>query len=479
MTRNDRQDRLAHLLQEALDLPRSQRDAFLTKACGDDNELLTEVVGLLSREEDVSGFLGAAREAIGVLTETTTGVIMDKAATTPDYSTTTFDPPVGAAKYTVQREIARGGMGVILRVTDNTLGRELAMKKVRGLESPRGKLTPVEREQLARFLEEAHITAQLDHPGIVPVHELGVDADDHPFFTMALVRGRDLGEIIKLVQQQSEVWNFTQGLGVVIKVCQAMAYAHQKGVVHRDLKPSNVMVGEFGEVQVLDWGLAKLLNSEDASQQQCTDTTATSSSPPLKTPRQQSSSAYGGDPLQTDAGTIIGTPSYMSPEQARGEIEAVGELSDVYSIGAILYELLSGCAPYLQQDMPLTPYEVIQKIQRGSPPSTHSLRPNVPPELVAICETAMATAPSDRYSSATEMASDLEAYLDQRVVRAFETGASGEHWNTDHCPYDDGPVQVYAPQHTHPHPNFSPDRSKVVFTSDRSGFAQVYEAMKP
>src|SRR5262245_13523723 len=170
------------------------------------------------------------------------------------------------SRYALKGELARGGMGAILKVWDEDLRRSLAMKVILGKaeNTGGGETPPVDRRLLARFLEEAQVTGQLDHPGIVPVHELGLDAEGRVYFTMKLVKGRDLRAIFELVFAGQEDWNETRALGALLKVCEAMAYAHAKGVVHRDLKPSNVMVGGFGEVFVMDWGLARVLGRKDA-----------------------------------------------------------------------------------------------------------------------------------------------------------------------------------------------------------------------
>src|SRR5262245_35996380 len=168
-------------------------------------------------------------------------------------------------RYKLEGEIARGGMGAILRVWDEDLQRHLAMKVVlgQGEAAPSGKTPPVDSRRLARFLEEAQVTSQLDHPGIVPVHELGLDAKGCVYFTMKLVKGKTLKDVLDELAAGEGDWTQTRVLGVIQKVCDAMAYAHHKGVIHRDLKPTNVMVGRFGEVYVMDWGLARVLDRPD------------------------------------------------------------------------------------------------------------------------------------------------------------------------------------------------------------------------
>jgi serine/threonine protein kinase len=168
-------------------------------------------------------------------------------------------------RYALKGEIGRGGMGAILEIFDRDLRRHLAMKVVLGSSGQTGGNKPeLESQQLVRFLEEAQVTGQLDHPGVVPVHELGVDADGRVYFTMRLVKGQDLSKVFAKVHEGDPDWSRTRVLGVLSKVCEAMSYAHEKGVVHRDLKPANVMVGRHGAVYVMDWGLARVEGREDS-----------------------------------------------------------------------------------------------------------------------------------------------------------------------------------------------------------------------
>src|SRR5688572_3812624 len=181
-------------------------------------------------------------------------------------------------RYTMENEIARGGMGVIWRVRDGDLSRTLAMKVMSLAQGSDLSLDAEHsRLHLARFVEEAQVTAQLDHPGIVPVHEAGFDPQGRPFFTMKLVKGRDLDEVFRLARKEEERWNLPRAVGVLVKACQALAYAHSKGVVHRDLKPSNIMVGRFGEVYVMDWGLVKITGRTDLHDIRPRDAQATAS----------------------------------------------------------------------------------------------------------------------------------------------------------------------------------------------------------
>jgi len=234
-------------------------------------------------------------------------------------------------RYQVLGEIARGGMGIVLKGRDTDLGRDVAMKVLH----PGYHGDPA---LVRRFIEEAQIGGQLQHPGILPVYELGLDADLRPYFTMRLVKGRTLAALLE--ERTTPADDLGRFLAAFEQVCQTVAYAHARGVIHRDLKPSNIMVGAFGEVQVVDWGLSKVLRQGGEGEAALHDETE-SGEPRVTTIR----TTGGGAPSQ--AGTIVGTPSYMSPEQARGEIEALDEQVDVFALGAILCEILSGQPPYV------------------------------------------------------------------------------------------------------------------------------------
>jgi WD40 repeat protein len=330
------------------------------------------------------------------------------------------------SRYQLRGEIARGGMGAILKVWDEDLRRALAMKVILGKaeEVGTGGTPPVNRRLLARFVEEAQVTGQLDHPGIVPVHELGLDSDGHVFFTMKLVKGRDLKAIFEQVFAGNTDWTEARAIGVILKVCEAMAYAHAKGVVHRDLKPDNVMVGSFGEVYVMDWGLARVLGRKDTHDIRLQSASAPHSS--IQTERREEREGTPDSPLVTMDGDVVGTPAYMPPEQARGEIERLGPQSDVYSIGAMLYHLLTRHMPYVPAGARASNRAVLGMVLHGPPPEVRRNRVDVPGELAAICEKAMAREPALRYRDTLELASDLRAYLEGRVVRAYEAGAWAE-----------------------------------------------------
>ena len=223
-------------------------------------------------------------------------------------------------------EIARGGMGIVLKGRDPDLGRDVAVKVL--LDSHRDN-----PDLVRRFVEEAQIGGQLQHPGIVPIYELGAFADRRPFFAMKLVKGRTLSSL--LAERTDPARDFPRFLSLFESICQTMAYAHARGVIHRDLKPSNVMVGSFGEVQVMDWGLAKVLPRGGAADDAHAGVTR-----PSETVIATARSASDSD--RSQAGSVLGTPSYMAPEQARGEIDRLDERCDVFALGSILCELLTG-----------------------------------------------------------------------------------------------------------------------------------------
>jgi WD40 repeat protein/serine/threonine protein kinase len=323
--------------------------------------------------------------------------------------------------YKVQGEIDRGGMGVILRVWDENLKRNVAMKMILGQENLDGKrAASVSQSSMLRFIREAEITGRLDHPGVVPIHEIGLDDQGRQYFTMRLIHGESLAAVNRQLKAQEGNWTQTRVLEVIVKVCDTLAFAHSKDVIHRDLKPANIMVGQFGETYVMDWGLAKVMgeaSSHDNSKLSPANIQSTSEA------TQQSHTDSSDVTLD---GSVIGTPSYMSPEQAQGQINKLDARSDIYSVGTMLYELLTSVKPYSDNLTVTSAPDVLRSVNSGPPTPIAKLNRKVPSELTAICEKAMARDQQNRYGDMGAMAEDLRAYLENRVVRAYKTGAFAE-----------------------------------------------------
>ncbi len=290
--------------------------------------------------------------------------------------------------YVVEGEIAKGGMGRVLAARDRRLGRDVAIKE----------LLPKNRDATRRFEREARITARLQHPAIIHVYEAGVWPGGEPFYAMHKVAGRSLDKVV------AERATLNDRLGLlpnVIAVADALAYAHSEHVIHRDLKPSNVLVGEFGETVVIDWGLAKDLDAVDPGES-------------LARPRS------GSD--ETMSGSVVGTPAYMPPEQARGE--AVDERADVYALGALLYKVLVGHAPYAGSNA----QEIVDQAVAGPPQPVDEREPGTPADLAAIVRKAMARDREQRYATAGELAADLKRFQTGQLVAAHRYTASQLFW---------------------------------------------------
>ena len=314
------------------------------------------------------------------------------------------------SKYSVKDEIARGGMGAILRAEDRQIRRQVAMKVM---------LVAEDEKSRARFLEEAQVTGQLEHPNIVPVHELGVDKQGRPFFTMKLVKGRSLAEVLKALRDEPDKtreYTLPRLLNIFGNICNAIAFAHSRGVVHRDLKPANIMVGDYGEVLVMDWGLAKLGAAKVKTSLGQEEPEAANRSSNQKLEEMVKSLRHETAGSKTLDGALLGTPHYMPPEQAAGEIQKIDARSDIYSLGAILYEILTLKPPVEGKTL----HALLKNVVEGkiTPPEERTPERHVPRELSAVSMKALAKRPEDRYPSADALRRDIELYSEGRAVSA-------------------------------------------------------------
>jgi hypothetical protein len=252
-----------------------------------------------------------------------------------------------------------------------------------------------------RFVREAAITGGLEHPGIVPVYGVGRYADGRPYYAMRLIRGETLQEAIDKLHLGKEGYSLRALLTRFLAVCNTLAYAHSRGVIHRDLKPANVMLGPYGETLVVDWGLAKVIGrpSEFEPGESGVEETL----------------QLEGDHGATQAGSALGTPAYMSPEQAAGRLEEQGIATDVYGLGATLYAVLTGRAPVTKSQAA----EILEKVKHGDLPWPRQVNPGVPRPLDAVCRKAMALQPAERYPTVMALANDVERWLAGETVAAY------------------------------------------------------------
>jgi serine/threonine-protein kinase len=336
----------------------------------------------------IPSFLG---EAGGTVSDSS----RDETAVTPASGPSLVDPGASVslerlpfeARYVQRTTLGKGGMGEVRLCRDHLIGREVALKVVRPGTGSQPGMVP-------RFIREARIQGQLEHPAIVPVYDLGLDPEGSVYFTMKRVRGRTLADVIESLRRgdPDTVRGFSRRkqLTAFSSVCLAVDFVHRRGVIHRDLKPANVMLGDFGEVYVLDWGLARTAGAAE--------------------PEEGITPVPGETEIRTAHGALLGTPGYMAPEQVRGERERIDARADVYALGCILFEILAleplhgrGSAP-----------DLIASTLTGADarPSRRSPQADIPPELDAICARATALLPQDRYASARELHDALERYLD-------------------------------------------------------------------
>lgn len=326
--------------------------------------------------------------------------------------------PTGFDRYDPEQEIGRGGWGVVYRAHDQQLDRTVAVKKM--IDDGR-----TDRDSVRRFLHEASITAQLQHPGIVPVYERGLSLDDRrPFYSMKLLHGSTLRDRIRDYHQLSAASDRRQAfhrlLRAFVDVCDAVGFAHSRHIIHRDLKPSNVIVGEFGETVVVDWGLATRLDPATASpEEQAAEQTLAAGTPrgPVAAPPVDQLDGLLQTAVTRD-GTVIGTPAFMSPEQAAGKSH-LDQRSDVYALGSVLYVLLTG-KPAFHAD---TVDETLVTVTEGNFAHPRSVNRRIPAALASICCKAMAREREDRYADAAQLGAEVSRFLTNEPVQAHRDSA--------------------------------------------------------
>ena len=327
------------------------------------------------------------------------------------------EPEQPKSRYTWVSEVGKGGLGKVWLARDNDLAREVALKEV--------KPGSASTEAVRRLIKEAQITGQLQHPNIVPVYE--VNRGGRPFYTMKLVKGETLSKAIRRHHEQSRAGHedplsLPRLLNVFVNVCEALAYAHSRGIIHRDLKPENIVLGDYGEAIVLDWGLAKQIGSADEE-----------TAPVLLTDDAQSQA--------TKLGATPGTPAYMSPEQAAGRVDLMDHRTDIYGLGTILFEILTGHPPHrtlppspatpdplaqtviLEATPRLSIHDLLQRISEGDTPRARDVDPTISRELDAVCATAMSKKRDERYPDAKALAADVKRSLAHQPVSVYRTGA--------------------------------------------------------
>lgn len=354
---------------QACELPPAERPAFLDEACRECPELRGAVEAMLAQDDREGLEAGVSHDFSDSLLLPTIG-----AADETHRGASSARPYETVAGYELLDEIGRGAMGVVYRARQQTPNRVVALKMIRAgqFASP---------SDIQRFHAEAQAAAELDHDGIVPVYEVGEHRGE-PFFSMKIVEGESLAQWM-----QRDDPNLCEALDMFRQICHAVAHAHQRGVVHRDLKPSNILIDEEGRARVTDFGLAKCLNRDSSL---------------------------------TSHGDVMGTPGYMSPEQAMGDADRVTAATDVYSLGAMLYQLLTGRTP-IQADR-VNLIGTLQMIQEHDIVPPKSLDRRVPRDLNTICVKCLEKDPKERYSSAAELAADLDRFVEGEAIQAKPLG---------------------------------------------------------
>lgn len=374
------------------------------KLSADDLTLLESLVRkqLSRHSQDAKPGLAAVGALVDPTGELTTGMrsthSISGADATPPFVPGTHSSSLGTegtGRFKVLRPFARGGLGLVSIALDQELQREVALKEIQ----PR---FAGDVSSQRRFLFEAEITGRLEHPGIVPVYGLGRRHTGEPYYAMRLIQGESLQEALLRLHQansrpEARLWELRKLLQRFVVVANVMAYAHSRGVLHRDLKPHNIMLGRYGETLVVDWGLARVLTQND------------------HVPQAEPVAAVKDEAHATLVGAILGTPAFMSPEQASGLTEGLTPASDIYGLGATLYALLTGRAPVVESDK----QAILERVRNADFPKPRELQRWIPAALQAITLRAMARVPSHRFPSAAELAAELESWLADEPVRTY------------------------------------------------------------
>ncbi len=422
-------DRVLRVVEAAYELPAPEREPFLERSLMGDARALEEARLLMATDDTWEDVLpGDARSFIdqfkGELDRATKHAELRQQYS--DLLGPVLDQlrEVGAPidRFEIGERLGRGGMGEVFRAFDRVLRRDVALKRVRADQSDG--LPPSPGIQI-RFLQEAQVLAQLEHPGIPTVHEIGIDESGRLFFTMPLVRGESLEERLARVPAEERPWQVPRVVEGLLQAARSIAHSHERGVIHRDLKPDNLMLGRYGAMQVVDWGIARVADAERELEVFYGDLSGDSTDALVASELSDAAKVDSG--VQTVAGGALGTPSYMPPEQTGAGGGEIGPYSDVYSLGAILYRLLTGWPAYTdvpgRNGGPPTALELTQRVCAGPPTPARVLAPDAPRELVAICERAMQAKPANRFRSMQSLVEELEAYLAGRVVESYERGA--------------------------------------------------------
>lgn len=387
------QQEIEDLFFEALDLPSTQRGSFLDQRCQDNDLLRAKVDALLAADAAAGGeeFLESAFMAAA-----------DNPPPAEDApSALGNETAPETARFKVVAKHRQGGLGEVWIAYDRQLKREVAIKQIK----PKWQSHDEARQ---RFVQEAEVTGKLEHPGVVPVYAMGTWEDGRHFYAMRFIQGTTLKEAIQRYHDphnedddHSRQLQLRQLLNAFVDVCNTIGYAHSRHILHRDIKPSNIMVGPYGETLVVDWGLAKLLDApfdESLTMAMLADSDKESGSTP------------------TRVGGTVGTPQYMSPEQASGRLQDIGVGTDIYLLGATLFQILTGRPPHSEESIS----KLLERVAQGKLTLPHVLSPDVPPALEAICLKAMAANPKQRYMHSGEMAEDIERWMADEPVSVFQ-----------------------------------------------------------